>query len=463
MWMMPRVLVTSLKRHHRFPAASPHHLSTFCFTLAAALLYSRPVYTFADPVLPRRRQRDKNCPFYGCPLLPTDVHYSGDSIKAVLEKLRELKNGQVSDTIFTKETTKWNRSDAACLTLIGYKGGPLQSQINQDRAVVLSPYYLTNTTSEEEAFDDRVLLGVFDGHANRGEIVSDYTVQHLPELLAKRLIDLPTEPILRQNATVQALRDTFINLDEMVPADPSGGCTASVVLKQDEKVYVANAGDSRSFVVVYRPSTKVAKVVYISREDKPSLPAEKARVEAMGGQVYIPMRGTSRVVYQDPVSGAPTGLAMSRSIGDWEAGKRGVIADPIVDVLNLDHLVSAALAGTHEREQCYMVDEQGEIDEEACNNIHMEALLAENDDVHVFAVSASDGLMDFLEASEVAKILAPALFDKDGSHPVTACELLIFAAANAWQDAKQGRYRDDIAIAVSTLRRPPPIPESAPQ
>lgn len=455
MWMLPRVLATVVQRHHRFAGTSPRHFSAVCFTLAA-ILYSRPVHTFADPILPRRRPREKNCPFYGCPLYPTDVHYSSDSVKNVLENLRELRSSQIDASLFTKETTQWNRPDAACLTLIGYKGGPLQSQINQDRAVVVSPYYLTNeTNTADNAWEEeRILLGVFDGHATRGEIVSEYTVQQIPQVLAKRLKDLPKEPVLRQNATVQALRDTFVELDRTVPADPSGGCTASVVMKQDEKVYVANAGDSRSFVVVYRPSTNVSKVVYISREDKPSLPDEKARVEAMGGQVYIPMRGTSRVVYQDPLTGAPTGLAMSRSIGDWEAGKRGVIADPIVDVLDLNHLVTAALAGSHEKEQCFMVDEQGEIDTAACTSAEMEAILAEEDDVYVFAVSASDGLMDFLEASEIAKILSPSLFHKDGSHPVTACELLIFAAANAWQDAKQGRYRDDIAIAVSVLRRP---------
>ena len=459
MWMIPRVLVTSLQRHQRFARSTPYQFSAFFFTLAA-VLYSRPVYTLSDPIIPRRR--DKNCPFYGCPLLPTDVHYSPDSIKNVLENLRELKAGQVNASLFSKETTQWNRRDAACLTLIGYKGGPLLSQINQDRAVVVSPYYLTNETTQKDS-GERILMGVFDGHANRGELVSEYTVQHLPEILAKRLKTLPDEPVPRQNATVQALRDTFLELDELVPADPSGGCTASVILKQDEKVYVANAGDSRSFVVVYRPSTNVSKVVYISREDKPSLPNEKERVEFMGGQVYIPMRGTSRVVYQDPVSGAPTGLAMSRSIGDWEAGKRGVIADPIVDVLDMNHLVSAALAGTHEKERCFVVDEQGDVDEDACISAEMDALMAEEDDVHVFAVSASDGLMDFLEASEIAKILSPSLFHDDGSHPVSACELLIFAAANAWQDAKQGRYRDDIAIAVTTLRRPPNGNKPAPQ
>jgi len=65
------------------------------------------------------------------------------------------------------------------------------------------------------------------------------------------------------------------------------------------------------------------------------------------------------------------------------------------------------------------------------------------------------GMMDYLAASEIARVLGQSLFDKDGIHPVTACEILVFSAANAWQQDKQGRYRDDIAIAVSTLRTPP--------
>jgi hypothetical protein len=66
-------------------------------------------------------------------------------------------------------------------------------------------------------------------------------------------------------------------------------------------------------------------------------------------------------------------------------------------------------------------------------------------------------MMDYMAASEIARVLSHSLFDKDGIHPVTACEVLVFSAANAWQQAKQGRYRDDIAIAVSTLRTPPPL------
>jgi serine/threonine protein phosphatase PrpC len=520
------------------------------------------------------------CPFYGCPLYPADIHYNTDSIRDVLQQMRELKaveveekglllgnhkhasystvaagpdessgrtnpppptaalNNAVDDPHYSNRILRqWNRRDAACLTLIGYKGGLLQQQINQDRAFVVSPY-LVDVESDASAAaaaaaaaadplqwadenneqHHRILLGVFDGHAPRGELVSEFTVRELPIRLAQRLKNtlpplLPNtntnnnnnknslvnvdQEIRRQRtiATIAALNDTFVELDRLVPADPSGGCTASVILRQDNQIFVANAGDSQSFVVTFRPSTNVTHVVYVSREDKPSLPDEKLRVERMGGQVYIPTnRGTSRVVYQDPRTGSPTGLAMSRSIGDWAAGKLGVIPDPIVQVLDINELVAAELNGafngkskgsaTDTAQMCYMVDAMGEVSADAdCRSISSSTGTTvpsdgvdavEDDDVHIFAVSATDGMMDYLSAAEIGKALSKPLFDHTSttlsgerssafgaSHPVTACELLIFRAVNGWQVDKQGRYRDDIAIAVSAMRIPPPSSSSS--
>jgi serine/threonine protein phosphatase PrpC len=305
---------------------------------------------------------------------------------------------------------------------------------------------------------DRILLGVFDGHAPFGELVSDYATTELPKLLATKL-SLKSNEVLSATKkatklseqdeiqiTKTALIESFIELDRTAPADPSGGCTASVILQQGRKIYVANTGDSRSFIVAYRPSSNNVSVVYISREDKPSLPDERARVEAAGGQVYIPVRGSSRVVYHDSITGAPTGLATSRTIGDWEAGKMGVIPDPIVDVLDIHSVVADVL----------IEDIDNELDGDSYQvNPMIHAVNGDDDDVYLFAVSATDGMLDYLSPTEISRILAHSLFDDSGAHPITAIEHLIFAAANAWQEAKQGRYRDDISIAVSVLRRPP--------
>jgi serine/threonine protein phosphatase PrpC len=379
-------------------------------------------------------EEKKECPLYGCPFLPQDIFYD-TLVRVALENLRSQtkKAHKVVEILETSGNEKM-----ATLTLMGNKGGPPESQINQDRAFVLSPFRVGDGTEADDGTTCR-LLGVFDGHAPLGEHVSEYVVKELPRLLAQKL-----ELVTDQESTKAALVETFIEMDKTVPAHKSGGCTASVILQMGRKVYVANAGDSRSFIAVYHKQSRKTQVVYVSREDKPDLPEERKRVESVGGQVYISSRGgTSRVLYTDPMTGYQSGLAMSRSIGDWEAGKVGVIPDPIVDVIDIPDLVTA------EGNMCVVIDENGDMNMEFCVGDQV-------DDVHIFAVSATDGMFDFLDPSTIAETIAPSLFDEDGPHPLTACENLISAAASGWQHAKQGRYRDDIAIAVSTIRIPPP-------
>jgi serine/threonine protein phosphatase PrpC len=438
------------------------------------------------------------CTSYGCPLYPQDVYYDA-TVKESLASLRMYKRDQIIDrrdddkssssksedddstttTQDSQDTTILSSSEplaplessgnkyAGTLTLIGYKGGPLESQVNQDRAFCVAPYHWNEEQQQKEQREqqeshellaegyphDRQLLGVFDGHANLGEKVSQYTLTELPKLLATKLkqhkqkgrsssSDKEDEQTIQQ-----ALIETFVEIDKSAPAEISGGCTASVMYQDGPKIYIANAGDSRSFVAVYRAQSQTVSIVYISREDKPELPDERARVERMGGQVYLPLRGTSRVLYMDPETGTQSGLAMSRSIGDWEAGKLGVIPNPIVDVVNIPELVEEQL--TSAGDNCMATMDAMD------TTISPECLESDIDDVYVFAVSATDGLMDFATPEVVAQTVATSLFAEDGPHLLTALEQLIYMAAQGWDQAKQGRYRDDIALVVAQLRIPP--------
>lgn len=406
--------------------------------------------------------RRGDCPFYGCPLAPQDVHYNTDRVKGALEALRQTSRSQ-GDKESQQLLATTGNTHSVTLTLIGYKGGPLQDQVNQDRALVVNPFYV----GEGGGASDSVLLGVFDGHAPKGEDVSEFAKSELPVLLSKKL---SRAAVAEEEEVKKVLVETFVELDTKAPAEESGGCTATVVLKLDDKVYIANAGDSRSFLVAYRERTGETSVLYMSREDKPSLPDERARVEAMGGQVYIPIRGTSRVVYHDPRTGAPSGLAMSRSIGDWAAGKLGVIPDPIVDVIDMSELIDALLVNTtaeHSFRNRVSTSSKASVTSAEATVDASGAVMAtkadeassyaedDGDDVYIFAVCATDGMMDYLEAIDIATVLSKSLFDEKGAHPITAVEHLVFSAANAWQQDKLGRYRDDISIAVSTLRTPP--------
>jgi serine/threonine protein phosphatase PrpC len=425
---------------------------------------------------------------HGLRLLPLDVYYDTDeSKKNALKSMRQSKRTIVKESQAAQLLKESTTDEHVTLTLIGYKGGTMESQINQDRAFIIPEYSIvvgredqhpsssrlndetdeddkenTNPLVQEFFSQQRILLGVFDGHAPRGELVSEYSMRRLPKLLAERIRNKARS--LRRmfsvqdeiNVTVEALTEVFVELDRTAPADPSGGCTASIILQQGRYIYVANAGDSRSFIVAYRPSTKQASIVYISREDKPNLPDERARVLAAGGQVYIPPRGTSRVVFHNPSTGTPTGLAMSRSIGDWAAGEMGVIPDPIVRVLDTDEIVEKVLSSYRPKAssaQSYIVDAFGS----ALNLLQQDSNKpsATVDDVYLLGVSATDGMMDYLQPDVIGQAMAMALFDDAGAHPVTVAEHLIFEAAEGWQRSKMGRYRDDIAISVSALKRPP--------
>jgi serine/threonine protein phosphatase PrpC len=55
------------------------------------------------------------------------------------------------------------------------------------------------------------------------------------------------------------------------------GCTANVILITPDKIYCANAGDSRSILV-----KKNKEVVELSYDHKPTDAEEKARITAAG-------------------------------------------------------------------------------------------------------------------------------------------------------------------------------------
>ncbi|KAL7544789.1 hypothetical protein ACHAWF_008153 [Thalassiosira exigua] len=287
-----------------------------------------------------------SCPPYGCPFLPLDVHYQ-EEVKALLEDMR--KNSSSDEGSDKSDASKGMdhllRSSgseyAATLTLIGYKGGRLDSQINQDRALALAPYLYWNINSSNGNNDSNNsstrpvarLIGAFDGHAKLGERVSEYVVKTLPALLGKKLVEFDAtiakmngglDQQQRDHRIARILRETFLELDATSPADPSGGCTASMVLQLGTKIYVANAGDSRSFVGVHvTPPSKqnsdvkaLTSIIHSTREDKPHLSTERERVESMGGTVFLPNgfveggKGTTRVLYLDPTTGSKSATSL---------------------------------------------------------------------------------------------------------------------------------------------------------
>lgn len=350
-------------------------------------------------------------------------------VRQALQKLRQRKSIDFDEddandddallclnTIFELKPT----DKKACLTLTNYKGtgdGSVEAQINQDRAFV--------STTQTKKWN--LVLGVFDGHGDRGEEVAQYCVTELMDLLPGKLppkSGLDEDSLEDEKHVKQALINAFLEINLTLPSKAIGGSTASVLLQRNKKIYAANLGDSRSFIATHSSKTKEVKVLYITAEHLCHLPEERARIESKGGEVVMVDTegdGDSRIYYLDPSCDKKKSIGMSRSIGDWDAKPFGVSADPTVDVVTLDP-----------------------------------AMFEEDCHVKVFAVSASDGIFNFLDYNDIAARVAKSLYDCDDvviDHPLQAAEELIVKAAQGWSEKYNGG-RDDITIAFCDIPLP---------
>jgi protein phosphatase 2C family protein 2/3 len=157
-----------------------------------------------------------------------------------------------------------------------------------------NPEKPTKPTAVEERLS---FFGVYDGHA--GDRVALFSGENVHKILAK-------QAAFEAGNFEQALKDGFLATDRAILQDvryedEDSGCTASAALLTNDKIYVANAGDSRTVLGVK------GRAKPLSFDHKPQNEGEKARIVAAGGFVK---------------SGRVNGnLGLSRAIGDFEFKK----------------------------------------------------------------------------------------------------------------------------------------------
>ncbi|KAI1085272.1 PP2C-domain-containing protein [Whalleya microplaca] len=145
-------------------------------------------------------------------------------------------------------------------------------------------------------------FGVFDGHG--GDKVAQFAGKNIYDILKK-------QDTFKAGNYEQSLKDTFLATDRAILSDPQyeeevSGCTACCGLISGEKIFIANAGDSRSVLGVK------GRAKPLSFDHKPQNEGEKARITAAGGFVDF-----------GRVNG---NLALSRAIGDFEFKKSAELA-----------------------------------------------------------------------------------------------------------------------------------------
>lgn len=344
----------------------------------------------------------------------------------------------------------------ALLTLKGYKG----TTPNQDRSIITEFYVVTNATAsepkgltenEQMITNKALLMGIFDGHGERGHEVSQHVAVEFPTTFVRNMKGLNPQVYQLSGASPasnsltssdydasikEILTMTFLQIDSTEPlmgTGTSGGSTASTFFYpgHGSKFYLANVGDSTVIISRYDKSSKRSSIIKQNRKDKPHLEGERKRIEAAGGQVYIPFtrpssdeigpKDSSRLLITLP-NGAQLGLAMSRSIGDAEGKAFGLIAEPIVSVFDV--------------RQWY--------EEEKYSQRQIE-------NSEWFVVIASDGVYDVLSQEDVVQRLGQSLYG--GSLDVErTCEQLIREASRLWIKATLMQpYRDDISLGVNRI------------
>ncbi|KAH7011534.1 phosphatase 2C-domain-containing protein [Ilyonectria destructans] len=140
-------------------------------------------------------------------------------------------------------------------------------------------------------------FGVFDGHG--GDKVALFAGENIHNIIFK-------QDTFKAGDYTQGLKDGFLATDRAILSDPKyeeevSGCTACVSLIAGNKIYVANAGDSRGVLGIK------GRAKPMSHDHKPQNEIEKNRITAAGGFVDF-----------GRVNG---NLALSRAIGDFEFKK----------------------------------------------------------------------------------------------------------------------------------------------
>mmetsp|Transcript_116445 Transcript_116445/g.336370 ORF Transcript_116445/g.336370 Transcript_116445/m.336370 type:complete len:382 (-) Transcript_116445:180-1325(-) len=183
------------------------------------------------------------------------------------------------------------------------------------------------------------IYGVFDGHGKQGHDVSNFVKDNLPKLIIKdkrfKSSDMPAS-LSECFRTVQSLVATADRMKKL--SAQMSGTTATVVVHDhsSNKLTVAHVADSTCVLGSWSDSASkgAQSGVALTRDHKPNLKDERARIEKAGGRVVFDGYANHRVYAKN---GRYPGLNMSRCLGDLMGhADAGCSCDPEV----LEHPIS---------------------------------------------------------------------------------------------------------------------------
>merc|ERR1719356_2036409 len=181
--------------------------------------------------------------------------------------------------------------------------------------------------------EDQSIYGVFDGHGQKGHDVSQFVKDCMPKLILK-------DQRFKGDDQGAMLKDVFKKTQSLVVTSDRmkklsaqmSGTTATLCIHnhKEGKIIVAHVADSTCVLGSGSGQNFVGKE--LTRDHKPNLKDEKARIEKNGGRVVFDGYANHRVYAKNA---RYPGLNMSRCIGDILGHTdAGISAEP--EVLEID-------------------------------------------------------------------------------------------------------------------------------
>ena len=370
------------------------------------------------------RSVNQKCSFFGCTIIAPEASH--------------LDNSNATNAISPKHF------------LLTHKSHRKLPQENQDRAILISPFVPEDPDDPKKkkssSSSENFLIGTFNGHGEAGGDVAKFSMNELPLRIAQKLRDELKRSKLASTIDHDVVKKSIIQAheetNEALPQETSrmGGCTANIVLRLGTTLYMSNVGDSYSYLVTYSTLTNEfhdykknandlqhhlqgsIKIHHKNTRHQPHLPDESSRILSLGGRVHIsesPKKSMdSHVIVKNLLNSSAdeknVGLATSRSIGDLEYTKIGVIPTPDVDVIDLKELFAGI-----------------------------------SDTSKLFVVVASDGLFDHRNMEFVTDHLAHILYESASSSDsmLKGMKNLVAAASSLESDL----FQDDISFVVKGI------------
>ena len=258
------------------------------------------------------------------------------------------------------------------------------------------------------------IFGVLDGHGEDGHYVSQFVRGFIINSIKNNTIikkcSTPKEIYEKLiSDKYKLIEKAFLDADMEIRKEKfdykGSGTTCIIIIQLEQKIICANSGDSRAIIVYKNKSKKITKIFPLSYDCKPELPNERKRIYEHGGVVEktkieneVEEDGPYRVYEKGKDY---PGLAMSRSIGDIDAKKLGVIPNPQI----IEYII--------------------------------------NDDTN-YMIICSDGVWEFI-SNEEAMTIANEYYIKN--NPTGLCQCLYETSFKYWNE-DDGLAVDDISAIV---------------